>query len=148
MNIVLRPYTQDDYDFVWNLHIKENADYIQRHQGVGTDIARTWFDKNIANQQGTIVEQDNQPIGCYFLEETPEMIKLGRFFLLEELQGKGLGSRLLSDLMKDLLLLGKPVSIMVWADNPVMKFWLKKGFVPVSTTDYQLTNLVYKGATT
>lgn len=145
MNYTLRSYTQDDYQFVWDFHIKENWPYIQRHSTLTAEQAQELFNQNIAQQNGYMVEAEDRIIGCYFLQEFPDCIKLSRFFIVEDMQKQGLGSHLLVHIMDDKETGGKPIQISVWEDNPVMNFWIKKGFSAIDNA--KLTTLVYQGDT-
>ena len=144
MDYAVRPYNHNDYDFAWALHIKENGPYINRHTTYSMDEVKTWFDILVEKQLGFIIESKGQKIGCYFLDCNDEYTKLNRFFLIEEAQGKGLGSRILENIFREFIKPDKEFRISVLEDNPVQKFWLSKGFIAVSTDEDHLTLMKYQ----
>ena len=143
MEYSVRSYDEKrDYDFVWDLHLKENISYINRHlAGTSLETIQGWFDESIPTYQGYIVEQKNERIGCYFLKEKDQSIFLRSFFLIDRVQNKGLGSELFSKMLSQFAATNKPFEIMVWTDNPVQNFWYKKGFIHYETDEDNLMKL-------
>jgi GNAT superfamily N-acetyltransferase len=143
------PYTtrnfnlKNDYQFVWDLHVKENMPYIERHMNVSIMETKEWFDNNIVRPGGFIVMSGDERIGCYFIYDEVDYFKLSRFFLLEAYQGQGIGRRLFNDVLSHIAGNSKPLMINVWEDNPVRDFWHKMGFAYISTDEDKLMTFKY-----
>ncbi len=148
MEYSIRPYNEKiDYDFVWNLHLKENRAYAERHiKGITFETLQDWFNQYIPKYNGHIVEHARERIGCYFVRELEDRILFRTFFLVEKMQNKGLGSKLFSKILEDYKDTGKFFEITVWPDNPVQEFWYKKGFIYNRTIDDNLLVLHYTPA--
>jgi predicted acetyltransferase len=145
MEYTVRPFDKKtDYDFVWQLHIKENMPYIERHMNASLETVKGWFDSNIERQQGYILIHDGRPIGCYFLLDDMDYIKLSRFFLIGDYQGCGIGRHLVPKIISEKPS-GKDFIITVWKDNPVQNFWIKMGFTPGPTDEDKLMTMKYIG---
>ncbi len=133
-------------DFVWQLHLKENKSYIDRHIGADMKTIRGWFDNNIAKQDGFILQYNHQWIGCYFIQDFEDCIKLCRLFLIEKMQRQGIGTQIFEHFVNNYGSKGKPLKINVWKDNPVQEYWLNKGFAPGPVDEDGLMLMEYKPA--
>ena len=143
MEYSIRSYSEQDYDFVWDLHILANQSYIDRHMNVDETIVRQRHDERINDSKGFMIEQNNQPIGCYFMLDKADCYELGRFFIVPEMQGKGLGTDIIKNILNEYAVFKKPILIHVWKDNPVQEFWKKFGFVFYKGND-PFTDMIYR----
>lgn len=144
MEYTVRPAQSSvDIEFIWDLHIKENKIYADRYIGAPLETLRLWFDQRITQQNCFVVEKDEKKIGCYCIQELSDAVKLNSFFLIEQMQRKGIGSQLLTEILHEYRLLQKPIRIHVWKDNPVQEFWKHKGFAYISTDEDNLMMFLY-----
>jgi ribosomal protein S18 acetylase RimI-like enzyme len=75
-----------------------------------------------------LVLADGEPIGRLYVEEWPSQIRLIDIALLPEQRNRGLGSRLLRDLMAEAERAGKPLTIHVEKFNPALRLYRRLGF--------------------
>jgi ribosomal protein S18 acetylase RimI-like enzyme len=71
---------------------------------------------------------DGTPVGRLYVEEWPREIRLIDISLSSEARGRGLGSRLLAELMERARRAGKPLTIHVEVYNPAMRLYQRLGF--------------------
>lgn len=75
-----------------------------------------------------LVLADGEPVGRLYVEEWPTQIRLIDIALLPEHRNRGLGSRLLRDLMAEAERARKPLTIHVEKLNPAMRLYRRLGF--------------------
>lgn len=144
MDYKVRPYDASDDDFVWRLHLETNQSYIDRHMNVDENNVRKAHEERVNASQGFIIESDNQPIACYFVLNKPDYYELGRFFIVAEKRGKGLGTEIIKPVLDAYATTKKPILIHVWKDNPVQEFWSKLGFV-FHSFNGPFADMIYRG---
>jgi ribosomal protein S18 acetylase RimI-like enzyme len=81
-----------------------------------------------------IVLIDNVPAGNLVLDRSPEEIRVVDVGLLPEFRGRGIGSSLISDLIKE----GKPIRLNVAIGNPAHRLYQRLGFVEVGASSMHL----------
>jgi GNAT superfamily N-acetyltransferase len=81
------------------------------------------------------VESAGQPIGCLNVEWLPGEVKLKRVFLLPVFQNRGIGSRLVRQVLSEAKSTGLPVRLRVFKVNPAQRLWQRLGFVVSGETD-------------
>jgi GNAT superfamily N-acetyltransferase len=122
------PYSAKHEEFFWQLHVQHNKSYIEKHFGWNEAETRKTQQARVAESDVFIITMNNKPIGCYFITNQKDSYKLARFFLIDEMQGKGLGRDIVRKILADYASSDKPVTINVWQGNPVIRFWEKMGF--------------------
>jgi ribosomal protein S18 acetylase RimI-like enzyme len=75
-----------------------------------------------------LVLADGEPIGRLYVEEWPSQIRLIDIALLPEQRNRGLGGRLLRDVMAEAERAGKPLTIHVEKFNPALRLYRRLGF--------------------
>lgn len=78
-----------------------------------------------------LLEKEGQPIGRLYVARWPEEIRLVDIALAAKFRGGGLGTALLSSLLREGAAAGKPVSIHVEMFNPAMRLYERLGFVAI-----------------
>jgi GNAT superfamily N-acetyltransferase len=75
-----------------------------------------------------VVEADGVPVGRLYVDEWDDELRLVDVALLPEARGRGIGSRLLSDLQATATRLGKPLRIHVERFSPALSLYHRLGF--------------------
>ena len=78
-----------------------------------------------------VIEVDGVPAGRLYLHRTPKEIRLVDIALLAPFRGKGIGTRLLADLIAEAKGRGVPLTIHVELFNPARRLYERLGFTPV-----------------
>ena len=76
-----------------------------------------------------IILFEGRPIGRMQVDRGEEAILLRDIELLTEFRNRGLGSRLLKDLMNEATSAGKPIQLHVLISSPAVRFYERLGFV-------------------
>ena len=75
------------------------------------------------------------PIGRMVVDQTSEAITLVDIALLADHRGRGIGTRLVRDLIDEAQAAGVPVRLSVRVDNPARRLYARLGFVEVGASD-------------
>lgn len=132
MNYKLVPYTNEDFEFVYN--VKKNAykKYVEECWGPwNEEIQKELFDKfiNTVKEDAYIIKLNDKNIGFYNGEILDDgSYEIGNICIIPEYQGKGLGTRILKDIMESHK--QQDLHIQYFKTNPVGKLYEKLGFVP------------------
>jgi len=110
-----------------------------KEQNVDPNIEHDTFEES-ANHY--LIYFDKKPIGAARWRETNEGIKLERFAVLKEYRNKEIGAELLSQVLKDVLPLGKPIYL--HAQINALRFYERYGFVLVGGSFKEAEIVHYK----
>lgn len=139
-SITLRPATQDDAEFLFALLRAALGPYVEETYGPwDEDDQRARFFASDPTGTHEIVEADGRRIGCLDVRRLDDQVKLNRVFLLPEYQNRGIGSRLISDVLAEADTAGLPVRLRVFKVNPAQRLYRRLGF---AVTDDTGTHLV------
>jgi GNAT superfamily N-acetyltransferase len=78
-----------------------------------------------------VIEVDGVPAGRLYLHRKPKEIRLVDIALLPAFRGKGIGTRLLAEIIAEAKGRGVPVTIHVEMFNPARRLYERLGFTPV-----------------
>ncbi|MDJ0866071.1 MAG: GNAT family N-acetyltransferase [Myxococcota bacterium] len=78
-----------------------------------------------------IVQLDGEPVGRLYVDRRPDEIRLIDIALVPAQRGRGLGTRLLRELLAEGERVGKPVRIHVEHFNPALRLYRRLGFEPI-----------------
>jgi len=156
LNYVLRPLTQEDEPFLWEMlyqaiYIAEGDPLPERDIVNRTEIAKYVRGWGRAHDSGFIAIDigSQQPIGAAWLrlltgddkgygyvdDATPEL----SVAVLPGHRGKGIGTRLLTQLLRAASIHYPAVSLSVAPDNPASRLYRRLGFETVGMSDTSLT---------
>ena len=83
---------------------------------------------------GKVIQIGDSSAGILVVDREPRQIWLRQIYLLPEHQGKGVGRRLVKDLLAEGASANVPIRLRVLALNPASAFYVKLGFVITETT--------------
>jgi GNAT superfamily N-acetyltransferase len=107
--LTMRPYTEEL--MVWD-ELKQCASF-----------AAQWKPNEVQ-----IVSVDGQDVGWLQISETPTEIRLQQFFISPDWQRTGLGTDVLSGLIANWRVTGKPIALTVLKNNPARRLYERFGF--------------------
>ncbi|MFI6072310.1 GNAT family N-acetyltransferase [Actinoplanes sp. NPDC051343] len=111
--IGLRPAVPADADFCYLVHRAAMKAYIEAVWGWVEADQRALHDRGFDPSRTRIVTVDGEDAGLLIVEDTPEHVYVGRIEIRPEHQGRGAGSHLIGELLRD-----RPVELDVLAVNP------------------------------
>jgi ribosomal protein S18 acetylase RimI-like enzyme len=110
----LRPATDADRDFLFDLHRQAIRDYVQPLWGWDEVAQQRLFDERFVVRRYQVIQVEDENIGVLQIEERPGEIVLDLIELLPAWQGKGIGTAVIRSLFAQ----GKAVSLRVLTTNP------------------------------
>lgn len=87
-----------------------------------------YYQENYTDTDFLIILLDNRPIGRLYIARWPEEIRIVDLALLPEYRNRGIGTRLLTDVLEEAAAAGKPVRIHVEGFNPALSLYRRLGF--------------------
>ena len=75
-----------------------------------------------------VIERDGEPVGCRLVRRHADKLELVRLWLLPHAQREGIGTRLVSELIRDAAQNGLPVQLRVLKVNPARRLYARLGF--------------------
>jgi len=137
MNLDLRYKQADetDIDFLLDLRMKTMNPHYET-SGLSTDRETTMQRVLYQFEKANIILLDNQPIGLLKLDRTFTNIEVLQLQIDPSQQGKGLGKKILSDILEEASLAGKTVSLSVLKTNKAQHLYQSLGFRIVDENQY------------
>ncbi|WP_426479775.1 GNAT family N-acetyltransferase [Chryseobacterium sp. CBSDS_008] len=126
---------ETDIDFLLNLRMKTMNPHYET-SGLSTDRETTMQRVLYQFKKANIIFLDNQPIGLLKLDRTFTNIEVLQLQIDPSQQGKGLGKRILSDILEEASLAGKTVSLSVLKTNKAQHLYKSLGFRIVDEDQY------------
>lgn len=141
---ILRRVTESDRALLLQIYASTRADELAQVDWSDADKAR-FVEAQFEAQSRHYA--DVYPDGDFSVIESPEATPLGRLYLhrgrsdlrivdialLAAHRGRGLGSRVLADVLDEAARAGKTVTIHVEIFNPAQRLYERLGFLPVET---------------
>lgn len=137
--ITRRAGTEADREFLFELLKRSLGPHIRATYGAWNEAwQRRRFLETSDPTAHEIVESEGAAIGCLLVEESVGAVALHRVFLLPEHQNRGIGTELVSELLRAASRRGKPVRLRVFRVSPAVRLYERLGFRRVGLTDTHL----------
>ncbi len=136
MEYLLRKFTNEDYEFVYGLKKEVYEGYVIENWGKWDEPEQRKYFENfveLVKQDMYIIIYENQEIGFlnYEILESGEF-ELGNICILPKFQGKGIGTKILTDLLKSNE--DKNVYLQYFKQNRVGALYERPGFEKIAET--------------
>ncbi|WP_215731686.1 GNAT family N-acetyltransferase [Methylomicrobium agile] len=138
MNVNFRNIDAADLEFLGAVYASTRADEMARVDWDDRQKAaflemqfnaqHRYYQENYTDTDFLIILLENRPIGRLYIARWPEEIRIVDLALLPEYRNRGIGSRLLTDVLKEAAAVGKPVRIHVEGFNPALSLYRRLGF--------------------
>ena len=115
--IRLRPATSDDSDYCFGLHKAAMGAYVTAVWGWDEALQREYHDRVFAPGQWQIITVDGLNAGVLHVEYRDTEIYLGRISIHPDYQGRGIGSELIGDLLREARGQGRDLTLDVLVVN-------------------------------
>ena len=133
--IHLRVAGEDDLEFLFVTLREALGPYVERTFGAWDEEAqRRRFFAETRPETHQVVEQGGRRIGCLKVARRPDEIAIQRVFLLPAHQRRGIGTRLVRDVLREASDARVPVRLRVFKVNPARRLWERLGFVVTGET--------------
>ncbi|HEX8288775.1 MAG TPA: GNAT family N-acetyltransferase [Pyrinomonadaceae bacterium] len=132
MKINFRAIVKEDYDFLWQLHNAALREYVEKTWGWNEDWQKQNFAANFNPGDGVIIVYENEDVGFLWKIEKGNEILLASIRILPEYQNKGIGTKIIKDLLASS---NKNVRLQVLKVNPARNLYARLGFVIKDETD-------------
>jgi N-acetylglutamate synthase-like GNAT family acetyltransferase len=133
-NISFRPVKEQDYNFLYKLHVATMKDYVRDTWGWDEKFQQDMFKKNFNPIELEIITFKKKDIGVISIEDRQEDVLLRSIEIAPEHQKKGLGTHIVQAVLNNAARKSKPVFLYVLKVNPAQKFYERLGFERVSET--------------
>ena len=142
LDIARRPANDSDDDFLFEVFFATRAGslaaanlsdaQIRQLMELQFQAQRQHYRARHPDAEIVIVEIAGEPVGYLNVESTEERIVLVDIALLPAARGRGIGTRLLSDLLRAAVARGLPVVAHVETSNPARRLYRRMGFDEVA----------------
>jgi ribosomal protein S18 acetylase RimI-like enzyme len=128
MRITFRQIKIKDFEFLWQLNNAALKKYITATWGWDEALQQKFFAESFNLDNGEIVVVDGRDAGFLWVSEKESEIFLVSIRLLPEFQNRGIGTKLIKDVLAAGSAKNKPVRLQVLKVNPARKLYEKLGF--------------------
>lgn len=142
MKTDFRPMQESDIPFLTELYISTRWEELQPVPWTDEEKLRflrwqfeaqhTHYQKYFPNARFDIISYKKKPIGRLYLDQRENEIRVVDIALLPPYRGKGIGSRLLKNIMADAQASNRTVTIHVEQNNPAMRLYERLGFTKIN----------------
>jgi ribosomal protein S18 acetylase RimI-like enzyme len=113
----LRPATPADYAFLYDLHVATMKPYVAQVWGWDEALQAERFRQHFDSSRLRIVVVDGQQIGMLEVEERPSDLFLVNLRILPQFQGRGWGTYIVHNLLRQAQEAGVPLTLQVLIVN-------------------------------
>jgi len=134
-NYLLRKATLEDYDFIYGVKKRTLRNHIEKIWGWDEEYQKKDFSENFIPSRNNIILVNDVNIGILEVAEEDKITYITELEILPEFQGKGIGSAVIKDILKDGKEKGKKVKIGCFKINEGAKsLYLRLGLKIVDET--------------
>ncbi|MGE8534525.1 MAG: GNAT family N-acetyltransferase [Chryseobacterium sp.] len=134
-SLIHRKATDNDIDYLLDLRMKTMNPHYET-SGLSTDRDTTLQRVLYQFEKADIILLDNQPVGLLKVDRTFTNIEVLQLQIDPSQQGKGLGKKILSDILEEASLAGKTVSLSVLKTNKAQHLYISLGFKITGEDEY------------
>lgn len=140
--ITFRPITNQDEPFLYRLYASSReaelalTDWEEEQKQSFLKMQFTaqhhYYQENYTNTSFDLILVDGCPAGRLYVARWPEEIRIVDIALLPAFRNKGIGSRLIEELLQEGAQQGLPVTIHVECFNPALRLYYRLGFQKIA----------------
>lgn len=144
MYITLRPIEAKDREFLYRVYASTREDELamtgwsgaekEKFLNMQFEAQHSHYQKHFTSAAFDVILCDGEPVGRLYVERCDEALRIIDIALLTEQRRKGIGTRLLRDLITEAGGRGQPVSIHVEHNNPALGLYQRLGFRRIGDT--------------
>ena len=144
--INFRTATPEDSEYLYNLKKKTLGEYIKETWGWDEKIQCNYHEDCFEPEKYQIIQEDGKDIGCISIEEHSTRYFLNIIEIEPDYQNKGIGTKLIQDLINKGLQEKKPVELQVLKVNQrAFTLYKSLGFIvkQETQTHFQMTHSIH-----
>lgn len=135
-NITLHPATKEDTEFARNVHHTAYHDVIvEQFGGWENEMQSGFFDRSWTPEKYEIILENDIPVGYCHFDRLKDSIIGNELVILPEFQGKGIGTKILQQFMKEAIEKNIPFKLQVLKKNKAQSLYRRLGFVDTGEND-------------
>lgn len=128
----LRQAADDDYTFLYQLHLAAMKEYVKATWGWNEKWQREYFERNFDPHNRQIIQIDGQDIGVISVEQRIEERHIALIEILPAFQGRGIGTSIICHQIKTAHATKLPVTLQVLKTNtPARRLYERLRFTVV-----------------
>lgn len=132
MRIEFRQISNDDYEFLWQLHNAALKNYVAQTWGWNEDWQKSDFAEKFNPANGEIIVVDGIDAGFWQTIKRQNETVLVSIRILPQFQNRGIGTKLIENL---LAVSKNPVRLQVLKINPARSLYERLGFKVLDETE-------------
>jgi GNAT superfamily N-acetyltransferase len=136
--IAFAPASEADFERLLALRIEVMRPYLERLGRFHPERARARFREAFDPAQMRLIEVDGSFAGCVGFAAAADHVELGQFYLVPELQGRGIGGEVLALLLAEADAAVLPVRLQVLKRSPAARLYERHGFVRTHEDDWDV----------
>lgn len=125
---------ESDYEFAYELKKAAEYHYIKEIFGWDDALQRKLHQQEWEEAKPQIMIVDGERVGSFLIQEKTDHLYFGRFFILPQFQGRGLGKTVLNHLNGLSAHTEKPCKLLYLQGNWVGELYRKFGFIETHQT--------------
>jgi ribosomal protein S18 acetylase RimI-like enzyme len=130
--VSLRQATNDDYNFLYQLHAAAMREYIEATWGWQETWQQEYFENKFNPTNRQIIQIDGQDAGVVIIEKHDQEFYLALIEILPAFQGRGVGTAIIRKIIAEAHSAGLPVTLHVLKTNtPAKELYNRLGFSTV-----------------
>lgn len=143
MPVSLRPETQRDAGFLARVYASTrrqelsqtgwSQDEVEAFLNIQFEVQRRFYKDSFKNACFDIIETYGKPAGNLYVHRQDDEIRILDIALLPEHRNKGIGSRLIRELLAEGIDKNLPVRVHVEQGNPAVSLYRRLGFKQIET---------------
>lgn len=135
----VRPAASGDREFLFAVRRAALRAYVDQTSGWDDAEQRAIADREFGGLPYAVVEERGRPVGYVCVLHESEWDFVEEIALLPEAQGRGVGTRLLRDILQAARRRGVPVRLSVFLSNPAHALYARLGFTVVRVDEPRMT---------
>ncbi len=143
----LRQATEDDFDFLYRLHVATMKEYVAAVYGWDDAFQERYFKEKFDPTSCQIVVVEGRDVGMVRVDESEGELYIDNIHILPEYQNRGLGTAILEDILRSAKERGLPVALRVLKGNPAKRLYERLGFAAVEETETHTRMRLHVGGT-
>jgi ribosomal protein S18 acetylase RimI-like enzyme len=134
----LRPATAHDAAFIYAVRAAGLRPYVEQVWGWDDRSQAARFRESFAPHRYQVIVVAGQDVGALSVEQRPHELFVADIELLPAWRGRGLGTAILTELLRQAQQSGRPVTLHVLRVNPAQRLYHRLGFRVVGVTRIHL----------
>ena len=135
MTYTLRPASEEDFHFLYDLKVACLKEYVTATYGWDEAYQRRLFAKRFDPSAMQIIVVDDRDVGQLSVEDSADELYIAGVYLLPAWQNQGLGTTVIENVLSTAAAREKGVHLQVLRVNPALRLYERLGFTIFEETD-------------